>query len=361
MKIWLFSYEEVISKGTNPRLLGYYKYLQEHGHTPCFCFLKGPEDIHSEYDFRAPVKAYFGPLQFVVSYFFTVLLYKPCDIAYFYGPNALFIPLYLVCKLRGVRIVIEKVELDSIKKVESWKDIVNRRLNQLDEWFAPRIADSLIVISTKLLQFYDRWVDKTSLIGAFIPYHSLHKPVASHHEKKYFTVGYFGSFADKDDLETLLKAFNYVKQNQPKVNLKLIGSPTPKWKRRIDLPGVISVTNVANTDIHQHLLACDVLIAIRKDTAYAHHGFPSKLAEYIVTGIPIITTPTSDIPTIFQDHDLFTLVPHSDFQALGEAILHIWNNPETYQDKAISAHQWAMDNWDPNVVLKEWEGCVLGV
>ncbi len=360
MKVWLFSYEEVISKGTNPRLLGYYEYLQKHGHSPCFCFLKGSNTVQSRYDNHTPNLSFSLPLLRLVSYFFALLIYKPCDIVYVYCPNAVFIPLYFTCRLRGIRLVIEKTELDSIKQNENWKDIVNKRLYQLDEWFAPRVSDSLIVISSKLTFHYEQWTPKTTLVGAFTPYHSLNKPLKQESKNTSYTIGYLGSFAGKDDIETLLKAFGYVVNQIPTTHLKLIGKVPAQWSRLFSEQNITCIQNVSNTDIHGQLLTCDVLIAIRKNNAYANHGFASKLTEYIATGIPVIATPSSDIPELFTDGETITLVPHGNSQALGTAIISVSNSPENYRQIALNAHDWAKTNWDPEVVLADWMAGVLG-
>ena len=124
MNIWLFSYEDVISRGTNLRLLGYYQYLEKQGHSPCFCFLKGSNKIKSKYNFKAFRSLPFTNLINVWAYTLNILFYKPCETVYFYGPNALFIPIYVVSKLRRIRINIEKVELDSIKQNKTLKDFI---------------------------------------------------------------------------------------------------------------------------------------------------------------------------------------------------------------------------------------------
>lgn len=359
MKVWLFSYEEVISKGTNPRLLGYYEYLKKHGHEPCFCFLKGSQDIRGKYDYKTNQNRTLSLVN-LVFHFITLLLHKPCDVAYFYSPNALFTPLYLACKLRGIRMVVEKTELDSIKQVKTVKDIVNWRLYQLDEWIAPRMANALIVISSKLAFHYKKWIHKTSLIGVFTPYHSVDRPLKQDNVSSTFTIGYLGTFADKDDIDTLIKGFNYCKKHLPNAQLKLIGNAPTNRLQLLSQPNIINIRDVSNEDIHDHLLSCDVLIGIRKNNAFSHYGFPSKLAEYIATGIPVIATPTSDVPELFTDNETIKFVPHGDYQALGEAIIAVKQNPEKHAAIAQNALIWAKENWDPEVVLGRWVVGVLG-
>jgi glycosyltransferase involved in cell wall biosynthesis len=354
LKVWLFSYEEVISKGTNPRLLGYYEYLTKQGHSPCFCFLQGSNIVQSQFDYHTPKLSFSLPLLRLVSYFFALLIYKPCDIVYVYCPNAVFIPLYFACKLRGIRLVIEKTELDSIKRNENWKDIINKRLYQVDEWLAPRVSNRLIVISSKLAFHYTQWASKTTLVGAFTPYHSLHKPLKQESKNTSYTIGYLGSFAGKDDIETLLKAFDYVTKQIPTAHLKLIGKMPAQWSGLLSEANITSIQNVSNTDIHTHLSSCDVLIAIRKDNDYSHYGFPSKLTEYIATGVPVIATPSSDIPELFTDGKTITLVPHGDSQAHGEAIISVYNKPDLHRKIASNAYEWSKVNWDPEVVLGDW-------
>jgi glycosyltransferase involved in cell wall biosynthesis len=354
LKIWLFNYDEIISKGTNPRLLGYYEYLKKHGHQPCFCFLKGSHKQNSDYNYNRVNRKASLVLLNVLIYCIKILSHKPIHTAYFYGPNAIFIPIYLACQIRGVRVVIEKVELDSTKEVATIKDIINWSLYQLDEWFAPRLSNALIVISSRLALHYQRWNKKTSIVSAFTPYHSLDKPVSHGDSHASFTIGYLGSFANKDDIETLISAHEYVSKQLPDAQLKLIGNLPSRYGHLTLYKNVICIENVASEDIHSHLLTCDVLIAIRKNTEYSHYGFPSKLTEYLATGIPTIVTPTSDIPELFNDGEHVVFIPHGDYQALGEAILAVSRDKERFDKMGSNAYQWSNANWHPDKVLKPW-------
>ena len=256
--------------------------------------------------------------------------------------------------------VIEKPELDSVKQVKTLKDIVNWRLYQLDEWIAPRLCDALIVISSRLALHYQKWIHKTSLVGVFTPYHSVDKPLKHDNNSSSFSIGYFGTFADKDDNDTLIKSFDYCKSHIPNAQLKLIGNAPTNRSYLLTRSDIINIRDVSNEDMHGHLLSCDVLISIRKNNAFAHHGFPSKLAEYIATGVPVIATPTSDVPELFTDGDTIKFVPHSDYHALGEAIIEVKQNPDKYFAIAKNALTWAKWNWDPEKVLGHWMVGVLG-
>lgn len=353
MKIWLFNYADITDKGSNPRLLGYYQYLQKHGHSPCFYFFKsGTDKQDSNLKIQhAPLPSVFGKILFG---FFKILFFKPCEVAYFYSPNALFIPLYIACRMRGIKVVIEKTELDSIKPFENYKDLLNKLLYRIDELLAERLSNQIIVISDRLKSIYS----DSKLVGAFVPYHSLHEYQEPKSNK--FTIGYFGSFGGKDDVNTLLEAFQILKEKQLRVQLKLIGNLPNKYSYIRNNEDVLIRSEVESNQINEELVSCDVLIAIREKTDYADYGFPSKLAEYLATGRPVICTPSSDIPRLLKDEENALFTEFGNSRELAKNIEFVLNNPEIAHTIGLKGRTWALNNWHPDVVLKEWMDVVSG-
>ncbi len=362
MKIWLFSYSEILTRESNPRLLGYYEYLQKQGDEPCFCFLKGSSSIDTPYDYKvASSISQWWLFRFMVFYF-DILLFKPVDTIYFYSPNSLFTGLYLVCALRGVKIVVEKTELDSIKPRENWKDRINKILYRLDEWIFPLFADRILVISDKLEEHYKESTHPFVVkIGAFIPYHSLNAPTdqpKQNSDQHPFTIGYLGSFGLKDDMETLLKAFGAVKARYPETQLKLIGKIPFEWSDVRQTEGIICTEEIKSERIDQELRSCNVLVAIRKDVPYSHYGFPSKLAEYLAAKTPVVCTPSSDIPKLLSHKEHVYIVPFENHKALSEGIIWVKENSDESMMMAQSGYQWALSNWHPDHVLSAWYSAV---
>lgn len=361
MKVWLISYSEIVTKGSNPRLLGYYTHLQKQGHHPCFWFLKGKLPEHSPYNAHVASRINVPLFSLVLNRLVLKLLFfKPVDRVYIYSPNVLFLPVYLACKIRGIQIIIEKTELDSIKPYENSKDLINRWLYKIDEILLPWFADKLVVISQRLLDYYSTKKVPIKLIGTFIPYHVLEsiKPIAPNRSQ--FVVGYMGSFGQKDDMETLVEAFKLFHKKHPDSQLKAIGKHPQSFDFDIGLnPGLISLTGeLPANEMASELASCDVLVAIRKDHDYSDFGFPSKLSEYMSTGKPVICSESSDIPALLKDDQHVLMIEPESVKQLINALDWIKSNPIMAQTIGNSGKDWALSHWNPETVLSEWSSWV---
>ena len=341
--VLLFFHHDVVTNQSNPRITSYISYLKKQGHTPCFRFVKSTSHNRVPY----------------WKHYFRLLVSTAYSYAYFYSPNALVIPMYVICKLRGIPVVVEKTELDSIKPHENWKDWVNEFLYKFDELVFPLFASQLVVISTKLKEFYSKKNIKITLVGAFLTESTKAKSLPSHPDSSRFQIGYLGSNAQKDDLKTLFKAFSQLKKEIPHAELNLYGSNFNKSsigaERGVKVHGFLKHNSIQKT-----LKANDVLVAIRNKHEYSDYGFPSKLTEYFASKQPIIASKSSDIPQLFRHKEQLYLIDSESPNQLSEALKWCALNKSEACAMGQRGYQWARQNWDSELVLKSWYQACLG-
>lgn len=334
--VLIFFHHDVLSNQSNPRIISYISYLKKQGHSPCFRFVKS--DVHKR-------NSYFR-------HYLNLVLAPAYSFAYFYSPNALVIPMYLICKLRGIPVLVEKTELDSIKPFENWRDLVTKFLYKVDEVVFPFFAKQLIVISTKLKQYYSKKNIRITHIGAFMTETNNMETLAPSAENSKFQIGYLGSNAQKDDLKTLLKAFNHIKKEIPKAELNLYGSNFDKSEfaqEGVEVHGFLGRSSIVKS-----LKRNDVLVAIRNKHEYSDYGFPSKLTEYFTSKQPVIASKSSDIRHLFKHKEQVYLIEPESTNQLSEALIWCASNKLEASAMGQRGYQWARRNWDSELVLKSW-------
>lgn len=151
---------------------------------------------------------------------------------------------------------------------------------------------------------------------------------------------YAGSLSEpKDGVISLVRAFDTVHRQRPDARLHIFGHGSASQRAALDAEivarGLAEVVQVYQSITRDALMAAmgesDVLVHCRPSSQQANYGFPTKLAEYLSTGRPVVTTITSDIAQFLKDRDSAYLVPPDDTQAFARAMLL------TLSDRALAA------------------------
>lgn len=133
-------------------------------------------------------------------------------------------------------------------------------------------------------------------------------------------VAWCGSvWGPKDGVPQLVEAFSRVADSHPDVNLVLM-APTDgsEGYRRVQemvhdsgLGDRIVITGrVSQADMPRYLSGAAVLALARPASLQAEYGFPTKLAEYLAAGRPVVVTRVGDIPLYLTDgHDAYLAAP----------------------------------------------------
>jgi glycosyltransferase involved in cell wall biosynthesis len=203
------------------------------------------------------------------------------------------------------------------------------------------------------MEYYYKTSSNNYHLPAFIDTHFFEK------EPKYdqkYRLGYFGTFGQKDHVEGIIEAFKISKQFIPELQLCLMGAVPKKLKNLYaskDLSGLSFVEDIHYHDLNEKLQTCDLLISNRDKSEYSQFGFPTKLIEYLASGIPVISTRVSDIASYFQHEKELYLIEPNNPKELSKAILSRYHNFHSFNEmaqrgkqKVFKTHsQTLLNNW----------------
>jgi len=263
---------------------------------------------------------------------------KHFDIIFIYSPRFLFFGhIYILAKLLGIPLIIEKTELE--QKVTT-KRILPKLISytdRIDAYLYKYICTHLFVISDKLKDHYSNFfpatkISKIPIVVDFKRFQQIEDTSSK------YSIGYLGSFSAKDGVPGIIQGFKAANQQIPKLKLNLIGfNPYKKETNQLlklnQLNGEVSKSGqITYEQVPQWLAKCDLLIMNRTNDAYSHYGFPTKLGEYLATGIPTICSRVGDVDH-YLEHKINTyFIEPGNTEQLTEAILKRYENYEQFNE-----------------------------
>jgi glycosyltransferase involved in cell wall biosynthesis len=193
-----------------------------------------------------------------------------------------------------------------------------------------KMADGLIVISKYLKNKYDQ--KKSKQIPIYLIPISAKCGEGGNLERNsasLITFIYAGSFGEKDDVLTLINAFENIHQRRRNSKLCLLGKGGQLQKVKDRIRGLASVRYegyLADKEFYEFLNEADVLCMTRTRSQYSHAGFPFKLGEYLATGKPVIASNVGDVGVYLRDGQDAFLVEPSNVNALERAMEYCIDN-----------------------------------
>ena len=256
---------------------------------------------------------------------------KKLDVLYLYCPKIFqFFHIYLLTKILGIPVIIERTELYSTQfenLPDTWLNRLLAGLHRFEENHTHQFCDHLVVISKKLYEFYKPQFtdDRISLVPIIVDFSRFAHLNGQYQKPK--RIGYIGSFGNKDGVPGIIKAFAKAKQAVPELKLRLVGQPEDKANvdkalQSFNLNGAVEYFGqVFYKEIPDILQACDLLVVNRPQSPYAQYGFPTKLGEYLATGQPTIVSKVGDPQTYLKDQEEIVLVEPNNEADLAHKIM----------------------------------------
>jgi len=205
-------------------------------------------------------------------------------------------------------------------------------------------SDWLIVISDSLMVKYSKNITRITKI-----------PITANEnnnvkiKNENFTITYAGSFAEKDNVKLIIRAFLDFYLIYPKSELILIGI----GGNRVQLMNEFGTFDfikfigfVEDRFYYKLLKNSDALLMCRENSNFSNAGFPFKLGEYLATGNPTICTRVSDIES-YLDTDSALLIEPDDKDQLVGALRKIYENPEFYSQIGLKGRDVADSSFNP--------------
>ena len=239
--------------------------------------------------------------------------YNSIDYILFNCENILYVlPIFVLSRLLKIRLVRDINEFPLYFFSASFNTNRTNRLQKMLEKLSINLFDDLIIMTQTLIRYYKPLARKNVRI--------IHLPMTVDLDrfimpiedlKKQSDIVYCGDLSQsKDGVLTLIQSFALITSEFPKHKLILIGhnrniSYMAKLKAMIIELGLfdrVVLTGYINSELIPDKLAkARLLVLARPDNIQARGGFPTKLGEYLATGIPVAVTAVGEIPLYLID------------------------------------------------------------
>ena len=193
-----------------------------------------------------------------------------------------------------------------------------------------RLVDGIFCISHFLLNFYksrDFPLHKLMLVPSTVDPERFSG--SSENPLPFTYVGYFGTMTfERDNIDILVRAFANVACKYPELHLVLGGLATDSEKEKIKLlaanlsiNGRLKILDyMPREEIIRYIMNSQILVMVRADDVKLNASFPSKLAEYLSTGKPVVTVNVGEISRFLTDGVNAFIVEPGDSNKLAEKI-----------------------------------------
>ena len=284
---------------------------------------------------------------------------KNIDFLIISSDSPLYLPLYtLWAKLIGIRPVFITDEFPIPIRVHlhndipKWKKVLYKHILKRE--------DSLIFMTDKLNNFFNSELKKPYHILPTITDTSRFDIEVTPCDKKYMC--YMGNMElSKDNVDNIIRAFALISDKHKDLDFYLYGAPSPKDKAIIE--GVIKECKMENrvfikgrvpaTEVPKILLGAYVLVSSQPDTKRAEGGFPTKLGEYMATGVPTILTDVGEISQYVKDGVHVHIVPPENPELYAKKLDWMLNNYDKSLEIAKNAKEYLYNTFDYRKVTKD--------
>ena len=231
----------------------------------------------------------------------------------------------------SIKLILEVTEhpFNDFKKYSCWKIIV--------PWVIYKFFDGFICISTSLEKYCEQYKNKKATIIKIPPlvdFDSFKCAYLNPKNEEYLF--YSGSLTIKrDGIDNLIKAFYLV--NQKHVSLKLIlggicyDEPTKseifRLIKSLELENrVLFLDFLPKEELLTYIFNAKILCVARRDNNQTSSAFPTKVAEYLYSGIPLIVTRVGDISNYLEDGVNAYLAESDNIEVFAEKIEYMIEN-----------------------------------
>lgn len=292
---------------------------------------KLPEDIHKDIQINFYAKSSgLNMLAHVVSlfrYFFKIIRYQDA-IIYVYGYNMIIeILLLLVRPIKKLRIIHELTEYPGYNK-EPGK-FAGKLLSA-----SLRNSFLVVVISNALKRYVEKYTKSPTIVLNMVVDAKRFKDQV---QSRRNIISYCGNlYGDKDGLYNLILSFSIFKKKVGEnYTLRLIGDISDKDQiaplmdlcKRENIEKSVELTGKIDRDKIPIMLSDSKLLALcRPNNRQAEGGFPTKLGEYLATGLPTLTTKVGEIGNFIRDGINGFLADSNDPDVFANKMVEILSN-----------------------------------
>jgi glycosyltransferase involved in cell wall biosynthesis len=174
----------------------------------------------------------------------------------------------------------------------------------------------------------------------------------------------------KDGVADLMYAFREVAGELPESRLVLVGDAPvgSKVEEFRDLAAKLGIADrveltgrVPRSELPRLLAAASVLVLARPSSRQGEAGMPTKIAEYLASGVPTVLTRTGEIVGFVEDGTSAYLVPPGDSSALARTIRRVLLAREEAEVVGRRGREVAVAHFDYRVVTAKVSAFIAGI
>lgn len=227
--------------------------------------------------------------------------------------------------------------------------------------FILKYEEGLIFMTNKLNIFYNTKLCKPyHILPTIIDTSRFDIPIKENIDSKYLC--YMGNMElAKDNITNIISAFSIIANKHEDVLLNLYGQPSDTDLKIINQ--TIENCGVSNRvfikgrcryeDVPSILKQAHILVSSQPNTMRAEGGFPTKLGEYLASGIPTILTDVGEISQYVRDSIHVYLVPPEDPIKYAEKLDYMLSHYDVAKSVAKKGKDFILSKYDYKVVSKE--------
>lgn len=236
-------------------------------------------------------------------------------------------------------------------------------------YFLHRKFDFRIVMTKALLVYYndnfgflETIVLNTVVDTERFASNTVKREFSPHKSYKLFRICYMGNMElRKDNVDLPIRAVISLLKRGYRIKFDLYGSPSRKDKEfLLDLiaeyyceKDIYIFDRVNYSEVPQLLQHYDLLVNSQPNTVRATGGFPTKLGEYLLSGIPALFSSVGDIPIYIQDSINGFLVKPMSIIEYSKRIEYIMSNYEIALSVANEGYKFVLNNFETKNSLRE--------
>lgn len=224
-----------------------------------------------------------------------------------------------------------------------------------------KLLDNRILMTNKLRDFYDSIIGRkpTYILSTIIDIDRFEGVVRQRVDTPYLC--YMGNLMlAKDNVDNIILAFDYIKDLFPKLELHLYGTPNTNDLRLLnDLITSKKLDNrvlfkgrVSYEQVPQILANALILVTSQPATKRAEGGFPTKMGEYMMSGVPALLTEVGEINNYIQDGINAYMVKPCRPLEYSEKIAYILTHTDEAAQVAERGKKYILENFSAQISTK---------
>lgn len=253
----------------------------------------------------------------------------------------------------NVKIVMIADEYPYPIRIKLKKSLSNFRIKNYK--YLNRFVDGRILMTENLQTYFNKeFGEKPSVIVSSIVNTEKFLNVPLLHKSKDEYLCYMGNMElSKDNVDNIIRAFDLIKNKYGKLKLFLFGTPSRRDRKSLETlindlglcDRVIIKGRIPFDQVPGILKSAKILVASQPKTRRAEGGFPTKMGEYFMTGVPAVLTDVGEIHKYVKDGVNAYLVEPENPQRYADKLCYILDNYETALATAKNATDMIINNF----------------